>query len=112
MVNTSGLGEDEAKKFAESMNLMSSNFSLHAATMHIPFFDGKNVPLRQFTQEVENGQTLIGARHEDAFFTAVKARLKGLACECIEGVPEVTDVDSLIKELAKYFSPGSSFFIT
>lgn len=100
--------EETTQKLAETMEAMQNNFLMQAATLHIPFFDGKNIPLRQFIQDVENGLTVIPDGLKPAFRNAVHAKLKGLARDSLEKADTDT-TEKLLEELKKYFSPGRKY---
>ena len=48
---------------------------------HIPQFDGKNPPLKKFSQEVANGPVCITEATESGFIKVVLRKLKGVLRE-------------------------------
>lgn len=100
---------DQSRRFVDTMNSMSEHFAIQNATIHIPFFDGKNIPLKQFIQDVENGSSLLAPAQTATFLTAVKSRLRGMARECMEGAGNINTLEALTNRLKKYFAPGKKY---
>lgn len=101
--------EDKASRFTRTMNAMSQSFAIQSATVHVPFFNSKNIPLRQFIQDVENGLSLLAEGQEAKFVANIKSKLQGSARDSIEGVQDLDTVKKLTAELKKYFAPGRKY---
>ena len=71
----------------QSMNLDASAamasvlecMTLQQSTYHIPQFDGKNPPLKEFLQDIANGAACITESTESGFIKVVLSKLKGVA---------------------------------
>ena len=57
--------------------------TLQQSTYHIPQFDGKNPPPKDFLQDVANGAVFVTDATEPGFIKAVLAKLKGVARESV-----------------------------
>lgn len=82
--------------------------TLQQSTYHIPIFDGRNPPLKEFIQDIQNGAVFITGATEPAFVKAVFSKLKGAAREscrdkCFNRVSE------LIEHLKKRFAPTKKY---
>ena len=49
------------------LTTMGGSFALQQGLLHIPFYDGKCMTLRQFLQDVETGYNIISAGIRAAF---------------------------------------------
>lgn len=100
---------NQSRQFLDTMANMTQHFAIQNATVHIPFFDGKNIPLRHYVQDVENGATLVPAGQLATYITVVRSRLRGMARESLEGVDEINTVEALTDLLKTYFAPGRKY---
>ena len=46
------------------MTSMAECFALQHGTLNIPFFNGKNIPLKDFLQDVQNGAVFVPLRRK------------------------------------------------
>ena len=60
-------------------------FAIQQGVMNIPTFNGKNMPVRDFIQDVLNGESSVPANCERQYIMAVLARLKGAARDSTHG---------------------------
>ena len=75
----------------QSMNLDASAamasvlecMTLQQSTYHIRQFDGKNPPLKEFLQDIENGAVYVTESTEPSFIKVVLSKLKGVARESV-----------------------------
>ncbi|KAL7289152.1 hypothetical protein TKK_0017096 [Trichogramma kaykai] len=65
------------------LTVMAGSFALNNVTLSIPIFDVKNIPLRDFIQDVRNGAAQITENQTPNFIKAVLAKLKGPARDSI-----------------------------
>ena len=82
--------------------------TLQKRTYHIPQFDGKNPPLKEFLQNISNGAVIVTEAMKPSFIKAVLAKLKGVARESVRDkqFPRVKD---LIAHLKKRFAPTKKY---
>ena len=57
--------------------------TLQQSTYHIPHFDGKNPPLKDFLQDVSNGAVFVTDATETGFIKAVLDKLRGVARDSV-----------------------------
>ena len=77
--------------------------TLQQSTYHIPQFDGKNPPLKEFLQDVPNRAVFVTDVTEPGFIKAVLAKLKGVARESVRD-KQFSRVEDLIAHLKKRFT--------
>ncbi|XP_058790626.1 uncharacterized protein LOC131663872 [Phymastichus coffea] len=87
---------------------MSASFTLQSIVQGITEFDGKNVPLKDFIQDIRNGRALIDDKQEANFIRLIIAKLKGPARDCIYG-KTVNTTEGLVKILKERFAPCKDF---
>ncbi|CAB0031905.1 unnamed protein product [Trichogramma brassicae] len=90
------------------LTAMAGSFALNNATLSIPSFDGKNIPLRDFIQDVRNGAAQITELQTPNFIKAVLAKLKGPARDSTFN-KTFENVDALVKHLKERFAPGKNY---
>lgn len=71
--------DDLNRSMLKTMMNMSQHFAVQTAAQPISIFDEKNIPLKQFVQDIENGKGIIADEHEKAFVNSVITRLRGPA---------------------------------
>ena len=64
---------------------MAECFSIQQGIINIPISNGKNMPGRDFIQDVINGEASIPANCEKQYIRAVLSRLKGAARDSTHG---------------------------
>ncbi|XP_051161523.1 uncharacterized protein LOC127281712 [Leptopilina boulardi] len=77
--------------------------TLQQSTLHIPVFDGRNPPLKEFLQDVANGAAFLTENSEPGFINAVLSKLKGAARECVRD-RRFQRLDELVSHLKKRFA--------
>ena len=82
--------------------------TLQQSTYHIPQFDSKNPPLKEFLQDVANGAVFVTDVTEPGFINAVLAKLKGVARESVRD-KQFSGVKDLIAYLKKRFAPTKKY---
>ena len=90
------------------MTSMAECFAIQQGIMNIPTFDGKNMPVRDFIQDIINGESSVPANCEPQFIKAVLARLKGAARDSIYG-KSFTAINELIKHFKQRFAPRKTY---
>lgn len=90
------------------LNTMGECMAVQQALLHIPPYDGKNMPLKTFLQDVENGYNICPEGIRDAFFKGVVAKLRDTARDAVSGI-EVTTVNNLRDALKEYFAPKKDY---
>ena len=100
----------------QSMNLDASAamasvlecITLQQSTYHIPQFDGKNPPLKEFLQDIANGAVYITESTEPGFIKVVLSKLKGVARESVRD-KRFNRVNDLMAHLKKHFAPSKKY---
>ena len=82
--------------------------TLQQCTYHIPQFVGKNPPLKEFLQDVENGAVFVTDVTEPGFIKTVLAKPKGVARESVRE-KQFSRVKDLIAHLKKRFAPTKKY---
>ena len=96
---TSRFGGDVNRTLNDAMMTpMAECFAIQQGIMNIPTFDGKNMPVRDFIQDIINGKSSVPVNCEPQYIKAVLARLKGAARDSIYG-KSFTTINELIKHL-------------
>ena len=54
-------------------------FSIQQGIINVPVFDGENMPVRDFIEDIMNSTLVVPAECEKRYVTAVLSRLKGTA---------------------------------
>lgn len=82
--------------------------TLQQCTYHIPFFDGRNPPLKEFLQDVANGGVFVTDATEPGFIRAVLSKLKGAARESVRD-KQFEGINDLVKHLKKRFASSKKY---
>ena len=90
------------------MTSISSSMALTNALQNIPFYDGKNMPLKDFIQDVRNGQVFVDATHEGIYLKAIIGKLTGSARDSTYG-KGFNSIEDLITHLKNRFAPGKNY---
>lgn len=100
--------EDTTGQAVTAINNMTGSFALQNAIAGLPEFNGKNIPLKDFIQDVQNGATYITGENKGNYIRAVISKLRGPARDTTYGETFAT-IDALIKHLKARFAPGKNF---
>ena len=92
------------KNMSVSMVMGQMSFVLQG----IRHFDGSNISLNDFIQDIRNGVKHVAKQHEPQYVSAVIAKLRGAARDCVSG-KEISVLENLIKILKKRFAPGHDY---
>ena len=90
------------------LTTMGECMAVQQALLHIPVYDGKNMPLKTFIQDVENGYSICPAGIRNAFFKGVIAKLRDTARDAVSGI-DINTVARLKDSLKEYFSPKKNY---
>ena len=85
--------------------------TVQQALLHIPPYDGKNMPLKTFLQDVENGVAICPEGIHNAFFKGVIAKLfyiRDTARDAVCGL-NIENVNDLKDALKDYFAPKKTY---
>ncbi|XP_043461938.1 uncharacterized protein LOC122498320 [Leptopilina heterotoma] len=82
--------------------------TLQRSTFHIPCFDGRSPPLKEFLQDVANGAVFINEQTEPGFIKAILSKLKGAARESVRDKQFLT-TQELINHLTKRFATSKKY---
>ena len=90
------LKEAQSRKFTDDISwdakdamikLMAECFPMQQGVINIPIFDGKNMPVSDFIEDIITGQSFVPATCEKEYIITVSARLKGAARDSTYSVP-------------------------
>ena len=83
---TTGFTIDISRTLNDAMvTSMAECFVIQHGIMNVRIFNGKNMPVRDFIQDVINGEASIPANCEKQYIRAVFYRLKGTARDSTHG---------------------------
>ena len=82
--------------------------TLQQSTYHIPQFNGKNPPLKEFLQDISNGAIFVTEVTKPGFTKAVAAKLKGVARKIVRD-KLFSRVKDLIAHLKKRFASTKKY---
>ena len=111
------LKETQSRKFIDDIScdpkdtmikLMAECFAMQQGVMNIPIFDGKNMPVSDFIEDIITGQSFVPATCEKRYVIAVLARLKGAARESTYG-KTFSNLSDLIQHLEQRFAPHKTY---
>ena len=71
-------------------------------------FDGHNMPLKDFLQDIRNGANNVGPAQQAQYISSVISKLKGSARDSIWG-KTIGHIDDLVRHLKQRFAPGRDY---
>ena len=71
-------------------------------------YDGSNIPLKDFLQDIQNGDTGVTNEQRPSYLSAVLGKLRGPAKDCTYG-KSFTAIEELCTHLKQRFAPGKGF---
>ena len=83
---------------------MGETLALQQGLQNIGEYNGKNMPLKNFIQDVESGLELVPAILHKAFFKCVLPKLKDTARDAVNG-KTINNTAELRDILKQHFSP-------
>lgn len=87
---------------------MNASFTVQNLVQGIHEFDGRNIPLKDFLQDIRNGAQLVPAAQRKDFTRLIITKLRGPARDTTYG-KEINTPDELIKILKQRFAPCRDF---
>ena len=99
---------DTSTAMGATLLALASNLSLQNSIAGIGVYDGSNVPLKDFLQDVRNGEASITKQQSAAYLRAVLGKLRGPAKDCTYG-QSFTTIEDLCARLKQRFAPGKDF---
>ena len=82
--------------------------ALQQSTYHIPQFNGRNQPPKDFLRNVSNGAVLVTDAKEPGFTKADLAKLKDVGHESVRD-KQFSKIKELIAHLKKRFAPSKKY---
>ena len=114
-MNTSATQTEQPAVSADLMNQtvtmmasMATSFTLSNALQSIRHFDGRNIALKEFIQDVRNAARTVPQTQLEPFLNAVISKLRGPARDSLWG-KAVNTVDDLVSHLKRRFAPGRNY---
>ena len=83
-------------------------FSIQQGIINVPVFDGENMPVRDFIEDVMNGALVVPAECEKRYVTAVLSRLKGTARSSTYG-RTFSNLKELSDHLKQRYAPRKAY---
>ena len=77
--------------------------AVQQALFHIPIYEGKNMALKTFLQDVENGLSICPEGIKNVFFKVI-AKLRDTARDAVSGIDNQS-IENLCDALKEYFAP-------
>ena len=111
MTQTGTGGDDAAPSMADYSQLMvtmTHTMAMQCTIGSVPPFDGTNLPLKHFIQDVRNAAAHITPEQLPCFLKKVLGKLRGSARNSTFRVAFAT-VDGLVRHLKRKFAPGKTF---
>ena len=93
---------------SNTMLSMRDSFALQNTVFSLPFYNGKNLPLKDFIQDVRNGRVHLSEEQKLSYIKAVLGRLQGSAHDSTYGLT-FDKIKDLLKHLKTRFAPGKNF---
>ena len=111
--NAQGEGGDAPRQaapadYSQLMVTMAHTMAMQSAIGSVPPFDGTNIPLKDFIQDVRNAAADITDDQLPCFLKKVLGKLRGSARNSTFGVSFET-VDDLVRHLKRRFAPGKTY---
>ena len=91
------------------LNTMGECMAVQQALLHIPPYDGKNMSLKTFLQDVENGLAICPEGILNAFFKGVIAKPRDTARDALSG-REINTINTLKDALKEYFAAPKKIY--
>ena len=111
------LKQAQSRKFMDEIScdpqdamikLMAECFAMQQGVMNIPIFDGKNMPVNDFVEDIITGQSFGPEACEKRYVIAVLARLKGAARDSTYG-KTFSKLSDLMQHLEQRFAPHKTY---
>ena len=90
------------------MASMATSFTLSNALQSVRHFDGRNIALKEFIQDVRNAARTVPQAQMESFLNAVMTKLRGPARDSLWG-KAVNNVNDLVSHLKRRFAPGRNY---
>ena len=100
--------EVQANLTTMMMTTMMGNYALQTALLGIRRFDGRNMPLKDFIQDIRNGSIYVPEDQTGQYVKAIMGRLEGSARDSTYG-RQFQNLEELIKHLKNRFAPGKNY---
>ena len=94
--------------YSQLMVIMAHTMAMQSAIGSVPPFDGTNIPLNDFIQDVRNAAADIMDDQLACFLKKVLGKLRESSQNSTFGVSFVT-LDDLVRHLKRPFAPGKTF---
>lgn len=90
------------------LTTMGECMAVQQSLANVPSYDGKNIPLKTFLQDVENGFHICPVGIQQTFFRGVIAKLRDTARDAV-GDTNITSIEQLRDVLKEYFAPKKNY---
>lgn len=87
---------------------IGETLALQQALLNVPPFDGRNLDLKSFLQDVEAGESQCPEGIKHRYYSAVVGRLRDTARDAVTN-KNITDLKSLKDALKEYFAPRKTY---
>lgn len=106
--NTTGRGQPTEDLTRTLITSISASFAVQSLIAGLPDFDGRNLPLKDFIQDVKNGAEFLPQGQEANYVRLVIGKLRGPARDSTYG-QTFANVTALCSHLKKRFAPGKDY---
>ena len=107
--------QDDIKKITQHSDLtdavianIGETLALQQALSFVPSFDGKNLDLKSFLQDVETGEQYCPEGIRPRYYAGVVAKLRDLARDAVSG-KVITESKDLKNALKEHFAPRKNY---
>lgn len=100
--------DDVTTAMSTTLRALAGSLSLQNSIAGLTTYDGSNVPLKDFLQDIKNGDEQVGGGQKASYLRAVLGKLKGPAKDCTYGRTFNT-IEELCRHLKHRFAPGKGF---
>lgn len=94
--------------YTNSVVTVLEQMSVQTNSQNIPLFDGRQPPLKDFLQEIENSAAFIPEVSEPGFLKAVLSKLRGAARNSVRGL-RFDNINGLVEHLRKRFASSKKY---
>ena len=105
---TSTLNADISFRLLNNVTDMMNNMSLQTRFLQIPKYDGKNMSLRDYLQDIQNGAAFIPPTSQSEYVKAAISNLQGEVRNVVYG-EQINTVADYIKHLKTRLARGKTY---
>ena len=108
MVNNDDDSRELTMAMSTTLVALANSLTLQNSIAGLSTYDGSNIPLKDFIQDIRNGDLGITNEQRPSYLRAVLGKLQGPAKDCTYG-KTFTNIEQLCTHLKQRFAPGKGF---